>query len=190
MSEIDGLKAFQNTLLCYDTPAYIQRAQGVAAEWFSLLTKARQKRRNWLTMVALNLGQLQSLTEGNFAKFEVFSQADQRIFELLLVDCQPELKRPLAAAHSRSEVLKIARKLVIGLERFNKRWTNYVEEVDFGTVNQLRQGYNDYYVLEKECVVLSANVAQQGFEPLPMATCRELLSELPLLPVPVLYESR
>ena len=53
--------------------------------------------------------------------------------------------------------------------------------VDLARVNQLRDGYNRYYVLEKECAVRSPKVARQGFRPLPPLTTADLAAELPPL---------
>jgi hypothetical protein len=50
-----------------------------------------------------------------------------------------------------------------------------------GEVNRLRAGYNQYYVLEKECMVRSANIAREGFRPLPPATTADLLALFPLV---------
>ena len=57
-------------------------------------------------------------------------------------------------------------------------------QVDVAEVNRLRDGYNRWYVLEKECAVRSHAVARQGFVPLPPLTSAELAEHLPLLPVP------
>ena len=56
--------------------------------------------------------------------------------------------------------------------------------MDLSAVNELRKGYNRYYVLEKECAVRSARIARQGFAPLPPLTTGDLVAQFPLLPVP------
>ena len=67
-------------------------------------------------------------------------------------------------------------------ERFNKRWRAWLPEVDLGPVNKRRQAFNEFYVLEKECAVRSAQVARAGFEPVPMATIDDLWKLFPELP--------
>jgi hypothetical protein len=76
------------------------------------------------------------------------------------------------------------RELRESLEFFNRRWQPFLEEVDLTWVNELRDGYNRYYVIEKECVVRLPSLARQGFEPLAPATPAEVAAVLPLLPVP------
>ena len=70
-----------------------------------------------------------------------------------------------------------------GLERFNRRWQEYLGRVDLSLVNALRDGYNRFYVLEKECAVGSIRLARQGFQPLLPLCPEDLLGLFPLLPV-------
>jgi hypothetical protein len=51
-------------------------------------------------------------------------------------------------------------------------------------VNDLRDGYNRYYVLEKECAVRSFRLARQGFCPLEPLTVEDITALFPLLHVP------
>jgi hypothetical protein len=55
-------------------------------------------------------------------------------------------------------------------------------------VNGLREGYNRYYLLEKECALRSPRLARQGFVRLPAVTVDDLAAQLPPLPVPQLRE--
>jgi hypothetical protein len=52
----------------------------------------------------------------------------------------------------------------------------------------LRENYNRYYVLEKECATHSASVARQGYRPLAPLMHDELARRIPPLPVPQLKE--
>ena len=67
---------------------------------------------------------------------------------------------------------------------FNRRWRQFLDAVDLRPINELRDGYNRYYVLEKEFAVRSARVARHGFVPLAPLTAAALFELLPLLPVP------
>jgi hypothetical protein len=80
------------------------------------------------------------------------------------------------------------RELVSSLERFNTRWQPYIEQVDCRTINELREGYNRYYVLEKACALRSDRLARIGFEPMAPLTVEELAGQLPLLSVPRLAD--
>ena len=51
-------------------------------------------------------------------------------------------------------------------------------------VNDKRDGYNRYYVLEKACALRSDTLARLGFSPLPPMDLAELRAHLPPLPVP------
>jgi hypothetical protein len=78
------------------------------------------------------------------------------------------------------------RELAESLERFNRRWLEFLRGVDVGPVNELRDGYNRYYLLEKECALRSPRLARQGFTRLEPLTVAELTALLPPLPVPQL----
>ena len=70
------------------------------------------------------------------------------------------------------------------VERFNDRWQAFLPTIDLTPLNELRDGYNRFYLVEKEAVVQSSRVARQGFQPLPALTLADLAEVLPLLPVP------
>jgi hypothetical protein len=55
-------------------------------------------------------------------------------------------------------------------------------------VNEARDGYNRYYVLEKECAIRSALLARRGFCRLEPFTLEQLAALVPELPVPRLAE--
>ena len=67
------------------------------------------------------------------------------------------------------------------VDLFNRRWSRFLGEFELSEVNRLRQGYNDFYVLEKECAGASPQVAKYGFEPLPPAKDEDLLRWFPLI---------
>ena len=72
----------------------------------------------------------------------------------------------------------------MSIDRFNKRWLNYVHTLDLTRINELRDGYNRYYLLEKECAMRSARLARQHFRRLEPMTREAVLDRFPLLPVP------
>jgi hypothetical protein len=74
------------------------------------------------------------------------------------------------------------------LETFNRRWLDFLPTVDMTPVNEARDGYNRYYLLEKECAMRSPRVARQGFERLESFTISELMKMLPILPIPKLID--
>lgn len=68
------------------------------------------------------------------------------------------------------------------IDRFNRRWTHYLRRLDLAPLNRLREDYNRYYVLEKECALRSARLARIGFVPLQPVTRQEFQELLPRLP--------
>src|SRR5205823_2559018 len=68
---------------------------------------------------------------------------------------EPRLRAPVAPTRSARAVRRALRELVASLERFNRRWAEYLPTVDLRPVNELREGYNRYYLLEKECALRS-----------------------------------
>jgi len=74
------------------------------------------------------------------------------------------------------------------LETFNRRWFDFLPTVDLTAVNEARDGYNRYYLLEKECAMRSPRLARQGFERLECFTIGELMTMLPILPIPKLID--
>ena len=51
-------------------------------------------------------------------------------------------------------------------------------------VNEVRERYNRYYLLEKECALGSSRVARSGFQRLDSLLPDDFLRIMPLLPVP------
>ena len=76
------------------------------------------------------------------------------------------------------------RELHESITRFNRRWRAFLASLDLRPINALRDGYNRYYLLEKECALRSPRLARQGYRPLDPATLAELEALVPLLPMP------
>jgi hypothetical protein len=93
----------------------------------------------------------------------------------------PALRVPVAPTVNPSALATAVSELNESLRRFNRRWLKLVHTTDLGEVNQRRDEYNRYYVLEKECAVGSARIARHGFRPLAMVTTDDLLAWFPLL---------
>ena len=93
-------------------------------------------------------------------------------------------ERAPAAPTSARKIRRALRDLREAVERFNGRWAEFLRWLDLSAVNQSRDGYNRYYLLEKECALGALAVARDGFRPLPPLTTEALLELLPPLPVP------
>jgi hypothetical protein len=177
--------AFKQILSQYDAPAYVRRARQVQAAFDDLLARCRRQRDEWLHMSRLRLGMLRALAGGWDALRPLLADEQQlHILRELEVALNPRLRVPVEPATSARVLKQALAELCESLDRFNRRWTAYLAEVDVSGVNELRKGYNRYYLLEKECAVRNARVARQGYQPLPPLMLEELASLLPPLPVP------
>ncbi len=180
---------FQQVLASFDAPAFVRRARGVQDALGHLLAKCQAQRDEWLKMPRLFLGRLHALA-GDWSALRLMLADDEQlgVLEALRVSLSPELRVPPQATTSVRLLRRTLHQLVNSLERFNARWQPYLEKIDCRTINELREGYNRYYVLEKACALRSDRLARIGFEPLAPLTAAELAGQLPLLPVPRLTE--
>jgi hypothetical protein len=180
----NSFKLFMNQ---YGGPAFVQRANQVQAALDELVARCRKRRDDLLKMVKIHLGTLQGLAgDWNALRPFVTDEDQLRLLEDLYAALEPSLRVPVAPTSSARVLRRTLRELIGSLERFNRRWQSYLHEVDVSRVNQLRDGYNRYYVLEKECVVRSPRLARLGFRPLEPLALKELSALLPTLPIPCL----
>jgi 3-methyladenine DNA glycosylase Tag len=93
------------------------------------------------------------------------------------------LKVPVPRAQSPAQLQTPWTRLTESFAKFNLRWQAYVAKFPRDEINEIRDGYNRYYVLEKECATGSAALARRGFVELPPVTVQTLLQWYPLLPV-------
>jgi len=76
------------------------------------------------------------------------------------------------------------RAFVAAVEDFNERWQRFLKTFPLDELHRTIDGYNRYYVFEKECAVRSALTARRGFVPRSKPTTEDLLERFPLLPTP------
>jgi hypothetical protein len=182
-------EAFKRFLSRFDAPAYIRRARGVEAALEQLLEHCRRRRAEWLEFVRLRIGMLHALA-GAWDNVRPFLADEEQldILRYLLAALASPLRAPVEPTTSARALRHALLELHESLERFNRRWQEFLTSLDLAVINELRDGYNRYYVLEKECAVRSARIARQGFSPLPPLTIDDLAAQFPLLPVPKLQQ--
>jgi hypothetical protein len=169
----------------YDAPAYVRRAREVQGAFDQLVARCRQQREEWLEMVRLRLGTLRALAGGWEALRPLLADDDQvDLLDRLYDSLRPRLRVPVERTSSPRALRRALAELEESIGRFNRRWQEFLRGVDVAGVNDLREGYNHYFVLEKECAVRSASVARHGFRRLEPLTVDELATLLPPLPVP------
>jgi hypothetical protein len=181
-------RELQEVLAQFDAPAYIRRARGVEQALEHLLERCRGQANEWLDMVKLRLGQVRALAGEWSALESLLDKEHLLVLVKLHDDLAPNLRAPLTPTASERTLRRALLDLVSSLERFNERWRAYLEKVDFSAVNEVREGYNRYYVIEKSCALRSDRLAAIGFTPLPPFTREELCRRLPPLPVPLLRD--
>jgi hypothetical protein len=172
-------------LSLYDVPAYVRRARSVEDALEGLVARGKQQREAWLAMARLRLGRLRALAGDWPALLPYLADEGQlAVLERLWSELAPKLRLPPAPTSAPRRLRRALAELVSSLERFNARWREHLGKVDLAQVNQLREGYNRYYVLEKACALRSDLLARLGFTPLPPLDHAEVERRLPPLPVP------
>jgi hypothetical protein len=149
-----------------------------------LLERGRKQREEWLEMVKLNLARLHDLAGDWSALAPWVDEGQQLLLQELHATLAPTLRVPLEPTTSARLLRRTLRELISSLERFNRRWLAWVAELDLSWLNELREGYNRFYLLEKEAALRNSNLARRDYRPLPALTAEELLSLLPVLFVP------
>jgi hypothetical protein len=173
----------------YDAPAYIRRARQVEEALTQLVERCRQQRDQWLKMARLRLGFLKARAGDWNALLPWLADEDQlETLRQLDLALSPQLRVPIAPTRSARILKRLLRELHESLERFDTRWQRYLASIDLTQVNRLIDGYNRYYLLEKECVFRSARLARQGFRPLEPMTVERLQRLLPRLPALLLRD--
>jgi hypothetical protein len=184
-SRDEGREAFNRVLAQYDGPAYLRRARRVQDSYDGLLEQCRLQREVWLAMARVHLGMLRGLAGDWPALVDHLADEEQlSVLEALWTGLQPRLRVPVEPTVSTRALREALCELNESLERFNRRWTNFVRGLDLSALNAERADYNRYYLLEKECAVRSPHIARQGYRRMEQLTAEYLLSVLPPLPVP------
>jgi hypothetical protein len=169
----------------FDAPAYVRRGRRVQAAFEELLDRCRRQRHEWLGMVRTRPGLLRALAGEWEALARYLADADDLDgLRRLEQELTPQLRVPVEPTTSARALRGALRELCESMERFNGRWAAFLADLDLSTVNELREGYNRYYLLEKECASRSVRVARLGFHPLPPLTREEVAELLPPLAVP------
>lgn len=181
----DGFEFFQAAIAAHDAPAFMRRARDMHVAWQGIHEKLQFQRLKLLEFSRLRLATLFALLGPNRgASFPICRPEDLPYLEERFREWSPKLRIPIQPATRQRPVRIAFLELIESFERFNQRWTQAIADVDLAYVNLLRENYNRYYVMEKECAVRSSLVASSGFVPMEPATREQLLAEFPLLLIP------
>jgi len=176
-------KVFQFMMAQYGTPAFARRALRIHEALNDLLAHCRLRREQWFADGRLVFEDLASQI-ADWPALSPFLASPEQValfprYQGLLNARAPFRPTSVSARRIRSALGD----LIDWMNRFNQRWSLYLSERNLSALNELRDGYNRYYVLEKECALRSARLARQGFVPMAPYTVQELLTQFPLLPV-------
>jgi len=172
-------------LLAFDAPAFVRRALAVEAAWNGLLEMCRRERVRLLELPRIRLGRFLTLLRSWPADpFAICRPDDLAYLETLYQEWKPGLRSRVPPARSAAQIAGALAELASSFDRFNRRMKKYLSGIDLEPINRIRDGYNRYYVLEKECALHSARLAHQGFVPLSLVRREDLLAKFPLLRIP------
>jgi hypothetical protein len=172
-------------IYAFDAPAFVRRAREVEDAWSGLLDGCRRERKRLLEMPRMRLARFFALAQlSSQNPFSICGPDDLITLRGLFQEWKPQLRGVVNPARSSAELERAQDDLARSFRRFNERWSRYLHELDLNPINGLREGYNRFYLLEKECALWSSRIAQEGFVPLKFVTIADLETEFPLLRIP------
>ena len=169
----------------FDVPAFARRGQDLEYCLRSLHARCHLRREEFLEMVRLRLRQWSRAAAGRDGWRGVFTDPIDGLFLAVDFEGLAAVGEPAPLRQRRA----VARDLVASVQRFNRRWRQHLDSLRLDSTNLLIKQYNQYYLLEKECVLGSARLAARHFAPVAEISVGSLLEVYPLLPVPELVGS-
>lgn len=181
----DERHIFQKMLGLYDAPAFVRRIRRLEDAERLLTEHLENVRAEKLAMVRLRIGQLQCLA-GDWDVLRPLVTSVEVVAELRALHdvLQPALRLPLAPTRSVRAHRRALADLTEAIAIFNRGWQKHLEAINLLPLNELRDGYNRHYLIEKECALGNPRVARMGFKPREPMTIADLRRQFPLLPLP------
>jgi hypothetical protein len=178
----DGERLKLQLLAQYGAPAYIRRARQTELAYDDLLECCRAQRREFQRGIRRVLAVL--LSPDVLTKVARWQRQDAvRWLHRLRCALEPPTLAPNFSGAARS-IRALWRELLGSVDRFNSRFTAFLEQIDLAELNRLRDGYNRYFLIEKECAIGSERMEGTSFRSLTPVTREELRRLFPPLPVP------
>lgn len=179
--ESDAITRGVKTLMgMFDTPSFLRRAGRVNDAIDAVRRKCQAQREEWLHGVRLRLRAWRAVV-GKHPDLAIRLPPDaSRAIAAIAEVTGDSAASPLPLAVGKPST--VWKDLVESVERFNARWTRFVNSVDAQAANALIDGYNRNYLFEKECALRSARAAMRGYRPIERITIEWLLREFPALP--------
>jgi len=165
----------------YDVPAYVRRGLRVEAAIRHFFAQAEAHYRTVAEPLVASARALARLVPGPPAFAQALA-APETAGELEALLQRLAVRLPWGARRASQFAIRgAARQLAEAIDRFNRRWLETVQMLDYAAVNREIEGYNRYYLLEKECALRSRHVAARGFRPLRPIDPPTVLARYPLL---------
>jgi hypothetical protein len=174
----DERKLLMQVVAQYEAPAYVRRARQVELSHDAIIEHCRRQRTEWLAGVRLHLKALDVAASEEDLRTR-FGGATMAAIERLHREIG--LDRPAVQSQRFRSLPSLLRFLRASVRRFNRRWSAFLAQCDLSEVNRVRDGYNRYYILEKECAVGSIRLATMTYRRLEPMTHDELHSLFPPL---------
>lgn len=169
-----------------DPPAFLRRGQSVADAENRVRRKCETAREEMLFAVKLRLRAWNRLVgDREFIRRSMSAEAVSAIARLnesvfgadeSTVSIEPT-GWPVFAGRRWNAI-------VAAVEDFNRNWRRFIDAFQLDDLHRAIDGYNRYYVLEKECAVRSIHTARRGFTPRTKPKNDDLLDEFPPLIMP------
>lgn len=164
----------------FDVPAFARRGHALEFTLARFHDRCRATRAEMLEMVRMRLKQWAQASNAPDAWRDVFTAPISELWTLSQADLPTwsDSCRPIRHRHG------LAKELTATIVRFNTRWTRHLNKLELTPINAMIHQYNQFYLMEKECVMGSARLAARFFRPEPLLSTELLLQIHPILPVP------
>lgn len=166
----------------FDVPSFVRRGQDVERAIESLLPRLQLARSDMLDMVHLRLKAWAAASVGPDDWSDCFLRPIDDLWRAAGAPAPQWAHRSASRLRRRAA----ARDLLNSVERFNQRWTTFLNGLNLDPINRRIADYNRYYLLEKECVLGSQKLASRWFVPIEPIALESLAARLPVLNPPAI----
>jgi len=165
-----------------EEPAFLARARAPQIALETLLRACEARREEGLKWPRFHLSLLAQQIRQDWSRLGPLFTAPQAVTMLEALHASLAANVPVETNWLLSDRSALTNFLE-SADRFNRRWSTYIENLDLESVNQPRRDFNQFYPVEKACAFGMETIAE-GFEPLAMIDSAYLLARFPLLTLP------
>jgi hypothetical protein len=171
-----------------EEPSFLRRAREVHDAWEELLKRCLSHRDEALRLPRMHLGNLSRQVNGDWSRLATFlaDESQVSVFANLYAQWKPSLPDAIKSSSPWSTLRSSLIGFADSVDRFNRMWNKFLQNVDLKEINRLRIDFNKYYPIEKAAAFDSEAIERLGFEPLDLATIEHLHAKFPPLELPAL----